>query len=217
MVSRTSALGPPRVVADNVRPYEAHGIAEVIRLLRNPFDTETKKLGEWRAQLLDVIRRYLEHRGYEVRHIQNFTDIDDKIINRANAEQIDPNELTESFIAEWHAQSRALNALPASHYPRATEEVGPIIETIAGVPTIVLGFFGLYFVAPQLLRPLLGGRDERRSLDRSRHALPQRKEHSPRSVTCALSSPLSGATLLRPNGTCVELSYIDLHRTEIPE
>jgi cysteinyl-tRNA synthetase len=81
----------------------------------------------------DVIRRYLEHRGYEVRHIQNFTDIDDKIINRANAENIDPDELTESFIAEWHAQTDALNALPATYYPRATEEVGPIIEMVQGL------------------------------------------------------------------------------------
>jgi cysteinyl-tRNA synthetase len=81
----------------------------------------------------DVIRRYLEHRGYEVRHIQNFTDIDDKIINRANAEGIDPEALTERFIEEWHAQMCALNVLPASHYPRATEEVGPIIAMVQGL------------------------------------------------------------------------------------
>ncbi len=81
----------------------------------------------------DVIRRYLEHRGFEVRHIQNFTDIDDKIINRANAENIDPDALTATFIAEWHAQMRALNALPASHYPRATEEIGPIIAMVRGL------------------------------------------------------------------------------------
>jgi cysteinyl-tRNA synthetase len=81
----------------------------------------------------DVIRRYLEHRGYEVRHIQNFTDIDDKIINRANAEGIDPEALTESYIAEWHAQMRDLNVLPAAHYPRATEEVGPIITMVQGL------------------------------------------------------------------------------------
>ena len=81
----------------------------------------------------DVIRRYLEHRGYEVRHIQNFTDIDDKIINRANAEDIDPDALTESYIAEWHAEMRRLNVLPASHYPRATEEVGPIIAMVQGL------------------------------------------------------------------------------------
>lgn len=81
----------------------------------------------------DVIRRYVEHRGYEVRHVQNFTDIDDKIINRANAEGIDPDELTESYIDEWFTQMRALNALPATHYPRATQEVGPIIEMVQGL------------------------------------------------------------------------------------
>jgi cysteinyl-tRNA synthetase len=81
----------------------------------------------------DIIRRYLEHRGYEVRHIQNFTDIDDKIINRAHAEGIDPYALTESYIDEWFTQMRSLNALPATHYPRATEEVGPIIEMVQGL------------------------------------------------------------------------------------
>ncbi|MEZ4564918.1 MAG: cysteine--tRNA ligase [Thermomicrobiales bacterium] len=81
----------------------------------------------------DVIRRYLEHRGYRVRHIQNFTDIDDKIIARANRDQIDPNELTEGLIAEWLADSAALNALPATHYPRATQEVGPIIAMVEGL------------------------------------------------------------------------------------
>jgi cysteinyl-tRNA synthetase len=81
----------------------------------------------------DVIRRYLEHRGYEVRHIQNFTDIDDKIIARANAEGIDPDDLTNGLIAEWHAQSAGLNALPATHYPRATQEVGPIVAMVQGL------------------------------------------------------------------------------------
>ena len=81
----------------------------------------------------DIIRRYLEHLGYEVRHIQNFTDIDDKIINRANAEGIDPDDLTEEYIAEWRAQTAALNALPASRYPRATEEVGPIVAMVQGL------------------------------------------------------------------------------------
>ena len=80
--------------------------------------------------VFDVIRRYLEHRGYAVRHIQNFTDIDDKIIARANAEGIDPNDLTEGLIARWHAETAALNALPATHYPRATREVGPIVAMI---------------------------------------------------------------------------------------
>lgn len=81
----------------------------------------------------DVIRRYLEHRGYRVRHIQNFTDIDDKIIARANRDQIDPDDLTEGLIADWLRESAELNALPATHYPRATQEVGPIIAMVRGL------------------------------------------------------------------------------------
>ena len=113
---RTIEPGKVRMYVCGVTPYDSAHIGHGMSLTS-----------------FDVIRRYLEHRGYEVRHIQNFTDIDDKIINRATAEQIDPNELTESFIAEWHAQTGALNALPASHYPRATEEVGPIIEMVQGL------------------------------------------------------------------------------------
>lgn len=81
----------------------------------------------------DIIRRYLEHRGYHVTHVQNFTDIDDKIIARANREGIDPNDLTEGLIAQWHAESGKLGALRASHYPRATQEVGPIISMVEGL------------------------------------------------------------------------------------
>jgi len=88
--------------------------------------------------VFDMIRRYLEFSGYTVRHAQNFTDIDDKIIARANREHIDPNELTEQLIAAWHAETAALNVLPATMYPRATHEVPYIIEMIEGL--IVKGF-----------------------------------------------------------------------------
>jgi cysteinyl-tRNA synthetase len=113
---RTIEPGKVRMYVCGVTPYDSAHIGHGMSLTS-----------------FDVIRRYLEHRGYEVRHIQNFTDIDDKIINRANAENIDPDALTEHFIAEWLEQTRALNALPASHYPRATEEVGPIIEMVQGL------------------------------------------------------------------------------------
>jgi cysteinyl-tRNA synthetase len=83
--------------------------------------------------VFDIIRRYLEHRGYRVRHIQNFTDIDDKIIARANREGIDPSALTEQLIAQWHAETKELNALPATCYPRATQEIGPIVKMIEGL------------------------------------------------------------------------------------
>src|SRR6476661_1562462 len=66
--------------------------------------------------VFDMIRRYLEYIGYTVRHAQNFTDIDDKIIARANKEHIDADELTERMIADWHAEIAALNVLPATIY-----------------------------------------------------------------------------------------------------
>lgn len=80
--------------------------------------------------VFDTIRRYLLHLGYEVRYAQNFTDIDDKIINRANAEGIDPNDLVERLIAEWNDEIAAFNVLPATVNPRATQEVPEIIALI---------------------------------------------------------------------------------------
>jgi len=85
------------------------------------------------AIVFDVIKRYLTHRGYQVRHVTNFTDIDDKIIARANREGIDPDALTESLIVEWHQETTALNVLPADVYPRATQEVPNIVEMITGL------------------------------------------------------------------------------------
>ncbi len=83
--------------------------------------------------VFDMIRRYLEHRGYEVRHVQNFTDIDDKIILRANREGIAANELTEMLIGHWHEETGALNVLPATVYPQATLEIPEIIDMISGL------------------------------------------------------------------------------------
>jgi cysteinyl-tRNA synthetase len=83
--------------------------------------------------VFDMIKRYLQHLGYEVRHAQNFTDIDDKIIARANREGIDPGKLTEQLIEDWHAETRALNIEPATIYPRATLEIPAIIKMISGL------------------------------------------------------------------------------------
>jgi cysteinyl-tRNA synthetase len=81
----------------------------------------------------DVIRRYLMYLGYEVTYAQNFTDIDDKIINRANADGIDPFDLTGSMIAAWDSEMSAFNILPATINPRATQEMLQIIEMIQGL------------------------------------------------------------------------------------
>lgn len=82
------------------------------------------------AIVFDIIRRYLEYRGYEVRHAMNYTDVDDKIINRANQLGIDPIKLAEQFIDEFGKHLVDLNILPATIYPRATHEIPYIIMLI---------------------------------------------------------------------------------------
>jgi cysteinyl-tRNA synthetase len=83
--------------------------------------------------LFDVIRRYLEFCGRRVKYVQNFTDIDDKIIARANQSGISTQELAEGFIAEYFTDMDSLNIKRADVYPRATEEIPNIIEVIAGL------------------------------------------------------------------------------------
>jgi cysteinyl-tRNA synthetase len=85
------------------------------------------------AIVFDVIRRYLEWKGYTVYHAQNFTDIDDKIIARSAQENIDPMDLVNEMIDRFKAEIGALNNLPATYYPRATEEVPHMIEMIEGL------------------------------------------------------------------------------------
>lgn len=81
--------------------------------------------------VFDIVRRYLAYRGYEVRHAMNYTDVDDKIIQRANQEGKVPFELAERYIKEYDAQLKALNVLPATVYPRATAEIPYIIDMVA--------------------------------------------------------------------------------------
>lgn len=81
----------------------------------------------------DVVRRYLEYRGYRVVHVQNFTDVDDKIIARARQEGKSPEAVAEANIAKCHEAARAMNLLPATHYPRVTEHIPEIVSLIASL------------------------------------------------------------------------------------
>ncbi|MDD5093995.1 MAG: cysteine--tRNA ligase [Dehalococcoidia bacterium] len=81
----------------------------------------------------DVVRRYLAFKGYKVRYVQNFTDIDDKIIARANKLGISAQELATRFIDEYFEDMDALNIMRADVYPRATEEVADIIRVVSGL------------------------------------------------------------------------------------
>ncbi|MFO8036561.1 MAG: cysteine--tRNA ligase [Anaerolineales bacterium] len=82
------------------------------------------------ALVFDVIRRYLEYRGYDVEQVVNYTDVDDKIIQRALVEEKDVMDIAERYIREFDQHLKDLNILPASEYPRATEEIDHIIEAV---------------------------------------------------------------------------------------
>ena len=83
--------------------------------------------------IFDVIRRYLESHGYRVKYVQNFTDVDDKIIARANEQGISTSELAERFIAQYFEDMDALNIKRADEYPYATGEIDKIIDVIDGL------------------------------------------------------------------------------------
>ncbi len=81
--------------------------------------------------VFDVLRRYLEYRGYDVRFVQNFTDIDDKIIKRANEEGVSYKEISEKYIEEFWTDAKGLNVRPATVHPKATENIDEIINIIS--------------------------------------------------------------------------------------
>jgi len=78
--------------------------------------------------VFDAARRYLEYKGYEVTFVSNFTDVDDKIISKANAEGVDMKTISERYINELLADSKELNVKPATFYPRVTAEMDGIIK-----------------------------------------------------------------------------------------
>ncbi|NPV85529.1 MAG: cysteine--tRNA ligase [Anaerolineae bacterium] len=82
------------------------------------------------ALVFDIIRRYLLYRGYQVKFLMNFTDVDDKIIQRANEMGIDPFDLAEGYIQEFQQHLKDLNILPATINPRATQTIPQIISMI---------------------------------------------------------------------------------------
>lgn len=80
--------------------------------------------------VFDTVRRYFEYKGYEVNYVSNFTDVDDKIIKKANEEGVDAKEISERYIAEVKKDMAALNVKPATTHPKATEEIDGMIEMI---------------------------------------------------------------------------------------
>lgn len=83
--------------------------------------------------VFDTVRRYLEYRGYKVKFIQNFTDIDDKMIKRSNEENITVKEVGDKYIKEYYTDADALNIERATVNPRATEYIDDIIEFVSAL------------------------------------------------------------------------------------
>ena len=81
--------------------------------------------------VFDTLRRYLEYRGYKVTFVQNFTDIDDKIIKRANEEGIGYREVAEKYIAEYWTDVKGMNVREATIHPKATENIDEIIAMVS--------------------------------------------------------------------------------------
>lgn len=80
--------------------------------------------------IFDTIRRYMEYKGYEVTYVQNFTDVDDKIINKANAENVNMSVISERYIKEALIDAEGLNVEKATYNPRVTQEMNHIIDMI---------------------------------------------------------------------------------------
>lgn len=72
----------------------------------------------------DVLRRYLQYRGYQVTYVQNFTDVDDKIIRRANEDGVPASEISERYIAEYKKDAHGLNVMDADVHPKVNREHG---------------------------------------------------------------------------------------------
>ncbi|MFP3854154.1 MAG: cysteine--tRNA ligase [Anaerolineales bacterium] len=83
--------------------------------------------------VFDVVRRYLEFKGYRVIHVMNYTDVDDKVINRAAELDTDPLELAEKYVRQYQQLLLDLNILPATAYPRVSLEIETILEMVQGL------------------------------------------------------------------------------------
>ena len=80
--------------------------------------------------VFDTVRRYLEYKGYDVNYVSNFTDVDDKIIKKANEEGVSAEEISTRYIAECKKDMEGMNIKPATTHPLATQEIGGMIDMI---------------------------------------------------------------------------------------
>ncbi len=116
---------------EEFEPLDPH---QVTMYVCGPTVYDNAHVGHAMSSLVfDIIRRYLEYAGYGVRHVMNYTDVDDKIIMRAQYEEVDALELAERYITQYSQYLANLNILPASAYPRVSTEMENIIRVVKGL------------------------------------------------------------------------------------
>ncbi len=117
-------------------------------------------LGHARTFLtFDVLRRHLKARGYNVEYVQNVTDIDDRIIDRAKTEGVPWDDVATRYLAEYEASAKRLGLTPPDREPRATQEIASIIELIAGLVAKGAAYEsgdGVYFAVDEGVFPRYG-------------------------------------------------------------
>ena len=136
-------------------------------------------IGHARAAIVfDVIYRYLKHKGYDVTYVRNYTDVDDKIINKAQKEEVSAREIAERYIAEYDRDMAALNVETPSHTPRATEHIKEMIkhsrahgQESARLPSRALLYAFLHFTA-HFVEKTLGPRVKMEQIQKKRRKLP---------------------------------------------
>lgn len=115
-------------------PFEPLRPGEVRMYVCGPTVYDKAHVGHAMSVLVfDIIRRYLEYKGYRVFHVMNYTDVDDKIIRRAQEEGVDPIALAERYIREFDEHLRQLNVLEPTVKPRVTQEIDWIIKMVQGL------------------------------------------------------------------------------------
>lgn len=115
-------------------PFEPLDDKQVRMYVCGPTVYDSAHVGHAMSSIVfDVIRRYLEYRGYDVQHVMNYTDVDDKVILRANDLGVDPLELAEQYIGEYNQLIEKLNILPADAFPRVSTEIDQIVKVIEGL------------------------------------------------------------------------------------
>ncbi|MEW6717836.1 MAG: cysteine--tRNA ligase [Chloroflexota bacterium] len=133
------------------------------------------------AMVFDIIRRYLEYRGYQVDHVMNYTDVDDKVILRAQQERVEPLALAEKYVREFQHHIEDLKLLPATKYPRATQEIDNIIKMVKGLEEKGFAYVVEGDVYFRVSRDEGYGKLSRRNLEDmhagSRIGVDERKEH----------------------------------------